>query len=345
VLLDNRNVSEIRPLPAPRDLVRNLAASPDAREHIARTRDSIRDVLHGRDRRFVVVVGPCSIHDPSSALEYAERLVPVAERAADRLIVVMRTYFEKPRTTVGWKGFLHDPALDGRCDLASGIESARALLVELAEVGVACGGEALDPVTPQYLGDLLCWAAIGARTCESQSHRELASGLSVPVGFKNPTSGDVAVAVNALVSARSPHTFLGVDPSGAVSAVRTRGNPDVHLILRGGADGPNFDEASIEQAAESASALGLARAVMVDCSHGNSGKDYTRQVFVCRDMIARLRSGSGALMGLMLESHLRPGAQAWSPGARLERGVSITDECIGWEETEKLLGEIAEAVG
>jgi 3-deoxy-7-phosphoheptulonate synthase len=336
---------ELRRLPPPRELLERRTASAPARARISATRDAIRAIQQGRDAaRLLVVVGPCSIHDRRDALEYAGRLRGVRERTRDELVVVMRTYFEKPRTTVGWKGFLHDPGLDGSCDFAAGLEHARALLVELNEMGIPCASEALDPVTPQYLGDLLSWAAIGARTCESQSHRELASGLSTPVGVKNGTSGDVGVALNAIVSARSPHTFFGIDREGGVCLVRTRGNPDLHLVLRGGACGSNFDAESVARAASAARELGVRRPVMVDCSHGNSGKDYRRQAFVCRDAVGQLRAGQDALMGLMLESHLEAGSQPWRPGARLEPGVSITDACIGWDETEKLLYEIAEAV-
>ncbi len=343
--LEDRNVVELRRLPPPVELVGRLTVSESARAQIAATRQEIGAIVHGSDgERLVVVVGPCSIHDRATAIEYAERLHGVALRTRGELVVVMRTYFEKPRTTVGWKGFLHDPDLDGSCDFATGLERARALLGEINELGLACGTEALDPITPQYLGDLVSWAAIGARTTESQRHRELASGLSTPVGFKNSTCGDVEVALNALVSARSPHTFFGIDPEGRVSLVRTRGNPTLHLVLRGGDHGTNFEAESVNQAAEGARALGIPRGVMVDCSHGNSSKDHARQPSVCRDVIGQVRSGQRAIMGLMLESHLEPGNQAWKPGAQLEPGVSITDPCIGWGETEALLYEIAEAV-
>jgi 3-deoxy-7-phosphoheptulonate synthase len=338
-------VIELRRLPAPGEIVERVSVSDSARARIAATRASIRSIVEGSDaERLVVVVGPCSIHDRATALQYAERLREVATRTRDQLVIVMRTYFEKPRTTVGWKGFLHDPGLDGSCDLVAGLEQARALLAELSEMGLACGTEALDPVTPQYLGDLISWSAIGARTSESQSHRELASGLSTPVGFKNATCGDVEAALNALISARSPHTFFGVDRMGRVCLVRTRGNPVLHIVLRGGERGPNFDAESVARAAARMRALGVPRGVMVDCSHGNSRKDHARQSFVCREVIEQVRSGQDAIMGLMLESHLEAGSQSWRPGARLEPGVSITDACIGWDETEKLLYEAAEAV-
>ena len=341
--LESRNVAEISSLPAPRELARGLAASPRARQAVDGARRAIRDILHGRDRkRLVVVTGPCSVHDEAAALAYADRLARVVEDTARELVLVMRCYFEKPRTSVGWKGLLHDPDLDGSGDLGAGLERARRLLVELAERGIPCGGEVLDPISPQYLADLMSWAAIGARTCESQIHRELASGLSMPVGFKNPTSGDLAPVANAIRSARGAHTFLGIDAQGAVASVRTCGNPDLHLVLRGGAKGPNFGPGEVAVAVEYAAAFGLERAVLVDCSHANSGRDHRRQARVCRSVLGQFKSGQGALMGVMLESQLRPGRQDWSPGAVLTPGISITDACIGWDETRRLLCEAAE---
>ena len=343
--LENRNVREIARLPAPRELRQRLAASAGARACVTAARHAIRDVLHGRDEnRLVVVAGPCSIHDVDGALAYADRLARIAEDTTRELVVIMRCYLEKPRTSVGWKGLLHDPDLDGFGNPASGLERARTLLVELAERGVPCGGEALDPVSPQYLGDLMSWASIGARTCESQIHRELASGLSMPVGIKNPISGDLSAVANAIRSAQSEHTFLGIDADGAVACVRSCGNPDLHMVLRGGARGPNFGAREVAAAGASVMQFGLRRPILVDCSHANSGKDYRRQSVVCRAVRDQVRAGQGALMGVMLESQLRPGRQDWSPGARLEPGVSITDACIGWNETRTLLDELAEVV-
>jgi 3-deoxy-7-phosphoheptulonate synthase len=312
---------------------------------VARARGAIRDVLHGRDpRRLVVVVGPCSIHDPELALEYAERLRPLARELEGELVVVMRTYFEKPRTALGWKGFLNDPRLDGSCDVAEGIRRARALLLELGERGLACATELLDPITPQYLADLISWAAIGARTSESQTHREMASGLSMPVGFKNGTDGYLDAAAHALAAARQRHAFLGVDLYGRAAVVHTRGNPDGHLVLRGGRGGPNHGPEHVARAAALGRAQGIARPVMVDCSHGNSERDPRRQAEVCRAVLAQVRAGERALMGLLLESHLEEGSQPFAPGRPLARGVSITDPCIGMAETEPLLREIAAAV-
>jgi 3-deoxy-7-phosphoheptulonate synthase len=256
----------------------------------------------------------------------------------------MRTYFEKPRTTVGWKGLINDPRLDGSCDIAHGLTLARRILLRLNELRLPCASELLDPVTPQYLADLLSWAAIGARTTESQTHREMASGLSMPVGFKNGTDGSLEGAANALISAAHPHGFLGIDAAGVAALVRTRGNRDGHLVLRGGGGRPNHDPASVADAARRTRALGIERGVLVDCSHDNSGKDPRRQGEVCRAVLAQVAAGSASLLGVMLESHLRPGRQEWGSGASLAYGVSITDACIGWEETEALLRELAEGV-
>jgi 3-deoxy-7-phosphoheptulonate synthase len=308
-------------------------------------RTAVRDAIHGGDRRrLVVIAGPCSIHDPDAALEYGERLLAAAEPLRAELVVLMRTYFEKPRTTVGWKGLINDPHLDGSCDVAAGLALARQLLLRLSERGLGCASELLDPFTPQFVADLLSWASIGARTTESQTHRELASGLSMPVGFKNGTDGGLEVAHHAMIAARHPHSFLGIDADGRSAVVSTRGNPDRHLVLRGGAAGPNCDAAGIARALALVSDQELARPVMVDCSHGNSGKDPRRQAGACRAVLDQVRCGQKAILGLMLESNLDAGSQPWSPGRALRRGVSITDACIGWSETEDLLGEIAEAV-
>jgi 3-deoxy-7-phosphoheptulonate synthase len=343
--LEDRNVLDIVPLIAPRAVKRAQPVSEAGAALVLETRRAIRDVLHGRDRRrLLVVVGPCSIHDAEGAYEYAHRLRPVAAALRDDLVVVMRTYFEKPRTTVGWKGLVNDPHLDGSCDLEAGLQLARTILRTINELGVPCGSEVLDPITPQYISDLLSWASIGARTIESQTHRELSSGLSMPIGFKNSTDGGLQVALHAMISARHPHTFLGIDDAGATAMIKTQGNPDRHVVLRGGARGPNHTAADVARAIEMVACEGVARPIMVDCSHDNSGKDHTRQGAVCREVLAQLRAGQGGLMGLLLESNLRPGKQAWAPGATLAHGVSITDACMGWDETEPLLYDIAAAV-
>ena len=343
--LEDRNVVDIVPLIAPRAVKGAQPASDTAAALVLATRAAIRDILHGRDtRRLLVVVGPCSIHDPDAAFEYARRLRPVTDAVRDDLLVVMRTYFEKPRTTIGWKGLVNDPRLDGSCDLEAGLQLARKILRTINELGVPCGSEVLDPITPQYISDLLSWASIGARTIESQTHRELASGLSMPVGFKNSTDGDLQVALHAMISARHPHTFLGINDAGVTAIIKTQGNADRHIVLRGGAGGPNHTAADVVRAAELVEAEGVARPIMVDCSHDNSGKDHTRQGAVCREVLAQLRTGQRSLMGLLVESNLHPGKQAWKSGGPHAYGVSITDACIGWEETERLLYDVAAAV-
>ncbi|HUI25279.1 MAG TPA: 3-deoxy-7-phosphoheptulonate synthase [Candidatus Kryptonia bacterium] len=343
--IENTNLVEVMPLTSPTAVKAKLPCSDRVAEVVLHARQAIRDVIHGRDRnRLVVVVGPCSIHDPAAAMEYAERLVRVAETSRDALVVVMRTYFEKPRTTIGWKGLINDPQLDGSCDIAAGLELARRILLDINALGLPCGYEALDPVTPQYIADLLSWAAIGARTTESQTHRELASGLSMPVGFKNATDGSLEVALNAMISARSPHAFLGINAEGITSVIKTTGNPDRHIVLRGGGGKPNYAPADIARAAALVADEGISRPLMVDCSHDNSRKDHTRQPQVCHEVLNQVRGGQQKIMGLLIESNLQPGKQTWKQGARLAYGVSITDACIGWDDTEALLCEAAEVV-
>ena len=344
--LEDLHLEGLEPLISPRELKAKLPVSERAARCVLAARRALRDAIHGRDaRRLVVIVGPCSIHDPDAAREYATRLAKTAAGLEDELIVVMRTYFEKPRTTVGWKGLINDPHLDGSCDVAAGLALARGLLLELSELGVACASEVLDPFTPQFVADLLAWGSIGARTAESQTHRQLASGLSMPVGFKNGTDGGLEAAVNAMIAASHSHSFLGITPDGRSAVVTTTGNPDRHLILRGGGGRTNFSPEDVARAASLAAGQGIARGVMVDCSHDNSGKDAARQGAVCRAVLSQLRAGPpGALLGLLIESFLEPGRQNWRKGEPLARGVSITDACIGWAETEALLGEIAQAV-
>ena len=343
--LEDRNLLGARRLVTPTAVKARFGVTDEAQDTVRRARATVRSLVHGDDpARLLVVVGPCSIHDEDQALFYAQKLRRLAERTEDALVVLMRTYFEKPRTTVGWKGLINDPHLDGSCDIALGLSLARRILLRINELGLPCATEVLDPVTPQYLADLVSWAAIGARTTESQTHRELASGLSMPVGFKNGTDGTLATAANALVSAGSPHTFLGIDPAGATAVVRTRGNPDRHLVLRGGSTGPNYGAEYVREAAALARERGIVRGVMVDCSHDNSGSEPTRQPEVCRSVLAQLEGGDSAVLGVMLESHLETGRQDWALGRPLRRGVSLTDPCLGWEETETLLEEVAERV-
>jgi len=343
--IENRNLVEVTPLIPPRAVKAKLPLTEAAAQVVLQARRAIRDIIHGHDRhRLLVVVGPCSIHDPAAASDYAERLQRVAQSTREHLVVVMRTYFEKPRTTVGWKGLINDPQLDGSCDIAAGLEMARTILLTLNTLGVPCAGEVLDPITPQYIADLLSWAAVGARTTESQIHREMSSGLSMPVGFKNGTDGGLQVALNAMISARHAHSFLGINADGVTSIIKTTGNPDRHVVLRGGAGKPNYAPEDIARAATMVADEHIARAVMVDCSHDNSAKDHMRQLTVGREVLRQVRDGQEAIMGLLLESNVRAGKQTWKEGVALEYGVSITDACIGWPETEELLYEAAAAV-
>ncbi len=336
--LEDRNLIGIEALPAPSDLKTAHPLSAEAASVVLRARSAVRDVLHRRDeRRKVVVVGPCSLHDPELALDYARRLLPLARELEDDLVVLMRAYFEKPRTTIGWKGLVNDPHLDGSCRVAEGLAVARQLLIQISELGMPCATEFLDPISPQYMADAVAWTAIGARTTESQTHREMASGLSMPVGFKNGTDGDVSVATDAMVAAAHAHSFLGIRADGTAAVVKTAGNPDTHVVLRGGRDQTNYDRATIESVNRG---LGV-RGIMIDGSHGNSRKDPTKQSEVLRDVAAQMRAGDRAILGVMLESHLLPGRQDWKPGKALEYGVSITDACIGFDETEVLLKELA----
>jgi len=341
--LEDRNLVGTTRLVPPAAVKARFAVTDAARATVSRAREAVRALVHGDDpARLLVVVGPCSIHDEDQALFYAQKLRRLAERTDDSLVVLMRTYFEKPRTTVGWKGLINDPHLDGSCDVALGLALARRILLRINELGLPCATEVLDPVTPQYLADLISWAAIGARTTESQTHRELASGLSMPVGFKNGTDGNLVTAANALVSAGAPHSFLGIDPSGATAVVRTRGNPDRHLVLRGGSAGPNYGPEWVDKAAHLAHDRGIPRGVMIDCSHDNSGSDPTRQPAVCRSALVQLEAGNRSILGIMLESHLETGRQDWVEGQPLRYGVSLTDPCLGWAATEDLLEETAD---
>ncbi|MDE3039509.1 MAG: 3-deoxy-7-phosphoheptulonate synthase [Nitrospirota bacterium] len=343
--LDNQHIIEIKPLPSPRTIKTKLPIPDQAAALVVETRDSIRRILHGQDReRLLVIVGPCSIHDPEAAYEYAAKLKPVADAFRDRLLIVMRTYFEKPRTTVGWKGLINDPHLDGTCDIATGMELARTILLRINQSGMPCATELLDPISPQYIADLISWTAIGARTTESQTHREMASGVSMPVGFKNGTEGSLQVAVNAMTAARSPHHFVGINVDGQTSIIKTMGNPDRHIVLRGGGGKANYDPEHVAKAEAAVAGEGIARPIMIDCSHDNSSKDYRRQGVVAREVLRQFRDGRQSIMGLMLESNLNPGKQTWKQGIALAHGVSITDGCLGWEETEALLTELADMI-
>jgi 3-deoxy-7-phosphoheptulonate synthase len=343
--IDNQHVIDIRPLPSPREVKTRLPITETISEVVFQTRQAIRNILYGRDtERLIVIVGPCSIHDPAAAYEYADRLRPVAEAVRDKLLIVMRTYFEKPRTTVGWKGLINDPHLDGTCDIAQGMQLARTILLNINGKGIPCATELLDPVTPQYLADLLSWTAIGARTTESQTHREMASGLSMPVGFKNGTEGSLQVAINAMVTCRTPHHFVGVNSDGVTSIIKTTGNPDRHIVLRGGGGRTNYSVEDIGRAEIAVAGEGIARAIMVDCSHDNSEKNHQRQIEVARAVLRQFAEGRRSIMGLMLESHLEAGRQTWAPDKALTYGMSITDPCLSWNDTEALLYEVADSL-
>jgi 3-deoxy-7-phosphoheptulonate synthase len=336
--------AETTALPTPQSLNEQLPASTEVSKHIARTRCALRDILHGADPRRVAIVGPCSLHDPAAALEYARALHKIARETSKQLLIVMRTYFEKPRTCVGWKGLLKDPYLDGSGDLGAGLHTVRRLLLDINEIGLPCAAELLDPLASAYFSDLLSWAVIGARTVESQTHRELASALPMPVGLKNDTRGGIERAVHGMLAAQEPHSFLGLGAAGAPSHVQSRGNRDLCLVLRGGDGGTNHGAEQVAAAAARLRSAGLPSRLLVDCAHGNSGKDHTRQPAVAREVLAQIRGGQHAVMGLLLESNLRAGSQKLEPGASLEYGVSVTDACVGWEETERLLYEAASAV-
>jgi 3-deoxy-7-phosphoheptulonate synthase len=312
---------------------------------VADSRRAIGDILFGDDRRLLVVVGPCSIHDPVAGLDYARRLSDLSRELSDSMLIVMRVYFEKPRTTVGWKGLIMDPDLDGSCNLPKGLMAARRFLLEVLSLGLPTATELLDPITPQYISDLISWSAIGARTTESQTHRQMASGLSMPLGFKNATSGDVAVAINAILAAAKPQTFLGISHQGLASALTTRGNRLCHLILRGGKDLTNYDPASVSAAGQALQEKQLPPAIMIDCSHDNSSKDPAQQPAVLAAVAQQAACPSSPIMGIMLESNIRPGSQSFpQPVADLLYGQSITDGCIDWATTEKVLRETAATI-
>jgi 3-deoxy-7-phosphoheptulonate synthase len=340
---DDLRISDVRALIAPQLLLEELPVDAAALATVTHARHAVHRVLHGADDRLVAVVGPCSIHDYAAAVEYAKRLRESAQRHAAELLVVMRVYFEKPRTTVGWKGFINDPRLDGSFAINEGLRLARKLLLELNGLGMPCGTEFLDLLSPQYISDLIAWGAIGARTTESQSHRQLASGLSCPVGFKNGTDGSIKVAVDALRAAAAPHAFIGMTKTGQAAIFETIGNEDCHVILRGG-KAPNYDAASVEAAARELGAAGLAQRLMIDFSHANSSKQYQRQLEVAADVSAQLARGEERIVGVMVESHLNPGRQDILPGAPLAHGVSVTDACIGWDDTVRVLEMLAEGV-
>ena len=343
--LENVNIKSEQVLVTPAQLKHELPVSPAIRDKVQRAREAVKAILRREDPRLLVVIGPCSIHDPVAALDYAARLAELSSQVDDSLLLVMRAYFEKPRTTVGWKGLINDPHLDDSFEVGEGLAIARRLLLDMADMGLPLSTEALDPITPQYLQDLISWTAIGARTTESQKHREMASGLTSAVGFKNGTDGGLQVALNALQSVASPHSFLGINAEGQVTVMHTRGNRDGHLVLRGGSSGPNYDAESIAAAEAGLIGAGLATNIMVDCSHANSSKDHNRQPLVARDIAAQIADGNHSVIGLMIESNIAAGNQPLQPDlTKLEYGVSVTDACIDWETTAQLLREVAATV-
>lgn len=342
------NIRQLDPIPAPRAFLRELPLTEEMSDLVLRSRQEIRDVLHGRDDRLLVIVGPCSIHDPKAAREYAERLAAVNRELNDRLVIVMRTYFEKPRTTIGWKGLINDPDLDGRFNIRKGMWLARKVLTDVLSLGLPTAIEWLDPITPQYLCDLICWGAIGARNTESQVHRELASGLSMPIGFKNSTDGSIKAAADSCYTSAFEHHFLSINLDGRVISAETKGNPDCHLVLRGSSHGPNYDPESVAAALEALKASKASgpseHGLVIDAAHGNCGKDENREAEVIEEIAARIADGEQGILGIMMESFLKGGHQKPAPLDQLVYGQSITDACVPWDRTERLLHTLADAV-
>ena len=339
------NVVETRPLPSPGELLAELPKTEVQADFVTRAREDIRRLIFTDDRRFLLIIGPCSIHDLKAGREYAQKLAALSKEVSDRIMIVMRVYFEKPRTTVGWKGLIMDPHLDGSHDIAQGLRLARTFLRDVLDAGLPTATELLDPITPQYIADLICWSAIGARTTESQTHRQMASGLSMPLGFKNGTDGSLTSATNAIKAASQPQTFLGIGLNGAASAIVTRGNPDCHIVLRGGATGPNYSPTHIAQTEQLLAKAGLPKSILVDCSHDNSAKKPELQPEVMRAMLDQITAGNTSIMGAMVESNLGAGNQPFpQPLDKLKYGVSITDGCIDWITTEKMVREIHTAL-
>lgn len=342
--LHDLRINSIKPLAPPALIESELPVDEALAEKITHYRQQVSDIVQNKDERLLVVVGPCSIHDPVAAIEYAERLVALRQKYAKELCLVMRVYFEKPRTTVGWKGLINDPHLDESFDINSGLRIARKLLLQINRLGLPAAGEFLDAISPQYIADLISWGAIGARTTESQVHRNLASGLSMPIGFKNSTNGDTTVAINAILSARASHSFLSVTHSGLSAIVTTHGNAECHVILRGGNQGPNYQTEHVQAVKAKLQQKQLMPSIMIDCSHGNSEKDHKRQALVVDAIVEQMQHPQHGIMGVMIESHLKAGRQDLQPNCALEYGKSITDACIDWQETETLLRKLAFAV-
>lgn len=340
--LENLNIAAFDPMPTPADVITRLPVSEKAAQTVAQGRKALNNILDRKDGRLFVVVGPCSIHDPVAGLDYARRLKALADEVSDTLLIIMRVYFEKPRTTVGWKGYINDPHMDDSFRVDIGMEKARDFLLQINELGLPTGTEALDPISPQYLGDLIAWNAIGARTTESQTHREMSSGLSTPVGFKNGTSGDLTVAINAILSASRPHSFLGINGEGRVAIVRTNGNPYGHVVLRGGDGKPNYDAVSIALAEQALTKAKLPANLVVDCSHANSYKKPELQPLVLTDVVNQIRTGNQSIVGVMIESNLEAGNQSIPADlSQLKYGCSVTDGCVDWDTTERMIRDAA----
>jgi len=336
----NVNIAGFEKLITPKDLKQAVSVPENVLHHVLVSRQAIQNILDGRDDRYIFVVGPCSIHDPKAALEYAQKLKDLSDKVRDKFLIIMRMYFEKPRTTIGWKGLINDPRMDDSFHLEEGLKIARDLLIQINAMGLATGTEALDPISPQYVSELIAWAAIGARTAESQTHREMSSGLSMPVGIKNGTDGGITVAVNALQSMKGQHHFLGINEEGQVCKFSTRGNPYGHIVLRGGSNGPNFDKTSIVSCEEILEKNGLLKKIIVDCSHANSSKDHNKQPLVLEDCVKQIQAGNKSIIGFMIESHLNEGNQSIPDDlSQLKYGVSITDKCVDFDTTEKMILE------
>jgi 3-deoxy-7-phosphoheptulonate synthase len=343
-LTDNLNIRQFKPLPTPEQIKHLYPQTEQAAALVARSRRQIADILVGQDRRRMVITGPCSLHDEEATLDYAHRLQALQQRCRERVLLVMRTYFEKPRTTLGWKGMLYDPHLDGSYDIETGLSRSRMLLFKIAEIGLPTATEFLDPIVPQYLSDLVSWAAIGARTAESQIHRQMASGLSMPIGFKNATDGNLGVSIDAIKAAQSPHSFLGIDRNGQVVIAETKGNRYGHLVMRGGTDGPNYTSEYVAFAEVLLRKAHIPTGIVIDCSHANSHKNYKRQREALFDIADQIRSGNRSIVGVMLESFINEGKQSIGAAGVLKYGTSLTDACIGWNETEELIIYLDEAV-
>lgn len=340
--IKNLNVASISQLDPPSEYLAEIPITQKVEELVIRSRQEVADIIAGKDDRLLVITGPCSIHDEVAGREYAERLIELADEVRENILVVMRVYFEKPRTTVGWKGLINDPNLDGTCNMAEGLRRARQFLLSVCELGMPCATEFLDPFTPQYIADLVSWGAIGARTAESQTHRQLASGLSMPIGFKNGTGGSIQLAVDGMIAASASHAFLGIDDAGAAAVVQTSGNDACHVVLRGGSDGPNYDAEHVAFAQKALENSGREPNIVVDCSHANCDKDHNKQPVAFRNVLDQRTGGNRGIVGIMLESHLNAGNQSMNGDrSTLKYGVSITDPCVDWRTTEELLREAA----